>query len=89
MVLHSQCFIFIIIIDIEKKDVQFFFRIKRLSDHNKSINDEEDIEFITEKFSKKNNVRLNEKLIKPEIEHQATEGKSCETVAKKEKIQEN
>ena len=61
----------------------------RLSYHNKSINVEEDIEFITEKFLKKNNVRLNEKLLKPEIEHQAMEGKSCETVAKKEKIQEN
>ena len=61
----------------------------RLSYHNKSINGEEDIEFITEKFLKKNNVRLNEKLLKPEIEHQAMEGKSCETVAKKEKIQEN
>ena len=61
----------------------------RLSYYNKSINDEEDIEFITEKFLKKNNVRLNEKLLKPEIEHQAMEGKPYEKVAKKEKIQEN
>ena len=89
IVLHSQCFIFIITIDIEKKDVQFFFRIKRLSDHNKSINDEEDIEFITEKFSKKNNVILNEKFIKAERERKAMEGRSKETVANKEKIELN
>ena len=89
IVLHSQCFIFIIIIDIEKKDVQFFFRIKRLSDHNKSINDEEDIEFITEKFSKKNNVILNEKFITVEPERKGMEGRSSETVAIKEKIELN